>query len=255
MYVYYMSICLTSGSYQQKQNAGKIQRNIKTYKTFLVQALINHIMVSVLPPDCPTLPDGHVWRLHLLGWIRIDSTQCFLMAFRSAAHLGPVATSTPVRTESPHRDYNDTTISLAMATATRVACNKRHPGAARARPWQRRSGLQFCVPQGGGGNGISDVILHVWILSDLSHRMRYRIYRINCIYCMQSHEITCDRMRSHAIACDKCNKNLLDMTVWLSETVWGFFRGNENLPECFFMTFANGFFIQYCFSIFAQKRN
>jgi hypothetical protein len=60
MYVYYMSICLTSGSYQQKQNAGKIQRNIKTYKTFLVQALINHIMVSVLPPDCPTLPDGRI---------------------------------------------------------------------------------------------------------------------------------------------------------------------------------------------------
>jgi len=31
------------------------------------------------------------WRLHLSGWTRIDSAQCSLMAFRSAAHLGQVA--------------------------------------------------------------------------------------------------------------------------------------------------------------------
>jgi len=37
------------------------------------------------------------WRLHFSGWTRIDSAQCSLMAFRSTAHLGPVATSTPVR--------------------------------------------------------------------------------------------------------------------------------------------------------------
>ena len=51
------------------------------------------------------------------------------------------------------------------------------------------------------------------------------------------------------IACDKCDKNLLDMTVWLSETVWGFFW---RVPECFFMTFANGFFFQYCQTCFFQ---
>ena len=55
--------------------------------------------------------------------------------------------------KSPHRDYNDTTIILAMAMATRVAGDKRPPGAARAR--------RFCVPRGGGGNGISDAISHV----------------------------------------------------------------------------------------------
>ena len=36
-------------------------------------------------------------RLYLSGWTTIDSAQYSLMAFRSAAHLGPVATSTPAR--------------------------------------------------------------------------------------------------------------------------------------------------------------
>jgi hypothetical protein len=40
--------------------------------------MINHIMLSELPPDCPTLPDGASSRLHLLGWTRIDSARMYL---------------------------------------------------------------------------------------------------------------------------------------------------------------------------------
>jgi hypothetical protein len=51
----------------QKKNTGKLQGNIKHTYTFLVHALINHIMVSKLPPDFPTLPDGRVLAAALGG--------------------------------------------------------------------------------------------------------------------------------------------------------------------------------------------
>ncbi len=34
---------------------------------FLVHTVANHIMVTALPPDCPTLPDGHVLMAALVG--------------------------------------------------------------------------------------------------------------------------------------------------------------------------------------------
>jgi hypothetical protein len=76
---------------------GKIQRNIKTYNTFLVQALINHIMVSILSPNCPTLPDGRVLTAALVGMDKDRFNSMFLDGIQVPAHLGPVATSTPVR--------------------------------------------------------------------------------------------------------------------------------------------------------------
>ncbi len=73
-----MSVCLTSKSCQRKKNAGKLQGNIKNTYTFLVHALINHIMVSELPPDCPPLPDGHVLMAALVGMDKDRFSSMFL---------------------------------------------------------------------------------------------------------------------------------------------------------------------------------
>ena len=93
----------------QKQNAGKIQRNIKTYNTFLVQALINHIMVSVLPPDCPTLPDGRALTAALVGMDKDRFNSMFLdgiqvrCASGSSCNIHAGADSVE---KSPHRCMN-----------------------------------------------------------------------------------------------------------------------------------------------------
>jgi hypothetical protein len=46
--------------------------------TFLVQALINHIMVSELPPNCPTLPDGRILTAALIGMDKDRFSSMFL---------------------------------------------------------------------------------------------------------------------------------------------------------------------------------
>ena len=148
-----MSVCLTPGSCQQKINAGKIQRNIKTYNTFLVQALINHIMVSVLPPDCPTLPDGRALTAALVGMDKDRFNSMFLDGIQVRCESGSscnVHAGADSVEKSSHCDYNDTTISLAMATATRVAGDKEcdgdggksdgidEKGCGRKRRWRQR---------------------------------------------------------------------------------------------------------------------
>ena len=46
--------------------------------TFLVQALINHIMVSELPPNCPTLLDGRILTATLVGMDKDRFSSMFL---------------------------------------------------------------------------------------------------------------------------------------------------------------------------------
>ena len=49
-----MTVCLTSESCQQKK-CWQAPTKHKNIHTFLVEASINNIMVSELPPDCPTI--------------------------------------------------------------------------------------------------------------------------------------------------------------------------------------------------------
>ena len=63
-----MSVCLMSESCQQKKSWQAPTKH-KNIHTFLVRALINCIMVSELPPDCPTLPNG---RILMAALVRMD---------------------------------------------------------------------------------------------------------------------------------------------------------------------------------------
>ena len=74
-----MSFCLTSESCQQKKTLASSRKHKNKNITFLVQALINHIMVSELPPNCPsTLPDGHVLTATLVGMDKDRFSSMFL---------------------------------------------------------------------------------------------------------------------------------------------------------------------------------
>ena len=106
-----MSVCLMSVSCQPKKKAGKIQQNIKTYNTFLVQALTNHIMVSILPPNCPTLPDARALTAAFVGMDKDRFNSMFLDGIQvccaSGSSCNVHAGADPVE-KSPHRCMNCT---------------------------------------------------------------------------------------------------------------------------------------------------
>jgi hypothetical protein len=77
----------------------------------LVQALINHIMVSELPPDCPTLPDGRVLTATLVGMDKDRFSSMFLDGIQVRCASGSscnVPTGADSVEKSPHRCMNCT---------------------------------------------------------------------------------------------------------------------------------------------------
>ena len=103
-----MSVCLTSESVQQKKTLDS-SKKLKKLHIFLIHLVANHIMVTALPPDCPTLPDGHVLTAALVGMEDNRYGSMFLngikvcCAFGSSCNIHPNAA--PVE-ESFHCNMN-----------------------------------------------------------------------------------------------------------------------------------------------------
>jgi hypothetical protein len=112
---------------------GKIQRNIKTYNTFLVQALINHIMVSILSPNCPTLPDGRVLTAALVGMDKDGFNSMFLDGIQVRCASGSscnVHAGADSVEKSPHHCINCTLkfhVCIICSGSRRLVFGRRRP--------------------------------------------------------------------------------------------------------------------------------
>ena len=98
-----------SKSCQQQKMLARSRKHKKHTCTFLVHIVMNHIMVSDLPPNCSTLPDGHVFTAAFVGMDKDRFSSMFLNDIQvrcaSGSSCNVHSNAAPVE-ESPHHCMN-----------------------------------------------------------------------------------------------------------------------------------------------------